>query len=84
MASEPGRDGIGFDHGTRIWHGVGGVYSAGEGRIHGMREDGVGVGDVGEVFCGARGRRNMSGGDDGWCAGKEHKPGVVGRLGRTE
>ena len=31
-----------------------------------MRGDGVGVGDVGAVSCGARGTGNTTGGDDGW------------------
>jgi hypothetical protein len=43
-----------------------------------MRGDGVGVGDVGALSCGARGRRDKAGGDDGRGAGRERDAGVVG------
>jgi hypothetical protein len=49
-----------------------------------MRGDGVGVGDVGAVSCGARGRRDAAGGDDGRGAGGERDAGVVGSLSRAE
>jgi hypothetical protein len=51
-ASEPRRGRMVVDDGTRIKYGSGGIYSAGEGGTHGMRGDGVGVGDVGAVSCG--------------------------------
>ena len=81
---EPRRHGIGVDYGTRIEYGGGGSYSAGEGGSHGMRGDGVAVGDVGAVFCGARGRRDTPGGDDGRGAKRERVAGVVAGLERTE
>jgi hypothetical protein len=49
-----------------------------------MRGDGLAVGDVGAVSCGARGRRDTAGGDDGrWTMGERHA-GVVGGLRRAE
>jgi hypothetical protein len=78
------RDGIGVDDGTRIEHGDGCVYSAGERGTHRMREHAVGVGDVGAVSCRAWGRRDTSSGDDGRRAGRERKPAVVDGHRRTE
>ena len=49
-----------------------------------MRGDGVGVGDVGALSCGARGRRDTSGGDDGRGAGGKRDAGVVGGHSRNE
>jgi len=83
-AIEPRRHGIGVDNGTRIEHGDSCAYSAGSGGAHGMRGDGVGVGDVGALSCGARGRRDTSGGDDGRGAGRERDAGLVGGHCRTE
>jgi hypothetical protein len=83
-AIEPRRDRVGVDDGTRIEHGDGCAYSAGEGGTHGMRGDGLAVGDVGAVSCWARGRRDTSGGDDGRGAGRELDTGMdVGHC-RTE
>ena len=66
---EPGRDGVGIGDGARGGHGAGGVYGAGPGGADGMRGDGVGVGDVGEVpgGTGIRGTRRvvMTGGERG-------------------
>jgi hypothetical protein len=76
-ASEPGKGGISVDDSSRIGHGDGGAYIAGEGGAHGMRGDGVAVGDVGAVSCGARGSRDTSGGDDGRGAGRERDAGLV-------
>ncbi len=81
---EPRRHGIGVDNGTRIWHGGCGVYSVGEGGTHGMRGDGVAVGDVSALSRGTWGRRDTSGGDDGRGAGWERVAGVVGGHCRTE
>jgi len=83
-ASEPCRDRVGVDDGTRVEHGRGGVYSEREGGTHGMRGDGLGVGDVGAVSCWAWRRRNTSGGDDGRGAGWERQPDVVHGHGGTE
>ena len=63
-AHKPRWDECVFDDGPRIEHGDGGVYSAGERGAHGMRGHAVGVGDVDAVSCGARGRRDTSGGDN--------------------
>jgi hypothetical protein len=77
-ANEPCRHGIGVDDGTRIGHGNDCSYSAGEVGAHGMRGDGVAVGDVGAVSCGARGSRIPTGGYDGGITGRELDAGVVG------
>jgi hypothetical protein len=68
-AIEPRRHGIGIDDCPRIEHGSCGAYTAGEGGAHGMRGDGLGVGDVGAVSCWARCSRDKAGGDDGRGAG---------------
>jgi hypothetical protein len=83
-ADEPRWHGIGVDDGTRIKHGGGCAYSAGEGGAHGMRGDGMGVGDVGAVSFGARGRRDTADGDDSRGAGRERDAGVVGSPSRTQ
>jgi hypothetical protein len=83
-ADEPGRQRICVDDGTRIEYGGGGVYCKGEGGAHGMRGDGMGVGDVGAVSCWAWGRRDTSGGDDGRGARRERDSGLVGGHSRTE
>jgi hypothetical protein len=83
-ADEPRGHWIGVDDGTRIEHGVGGAYSAGEGGAHRMRGDGMGVADVGALSCWARGRRDTAGGDDGSGAGGERDAGLVGGHSRTE
>jgi hypothetical protein len=82
--SEPRRHGIGVDDGTRIGHGYGGVYSAGEGGAHGMRGDGLGIGDIDAVPCWAWGRRDTADGDDGRGAGRERDARVVGGHSRAE
>ena len=78
-ASEPSWDGIDIGDGAWSQHGAGGVHGTGEGGSDGMRGDGVGVGDVGEVHGGARGSRHASGGDDGRGAGRERESGMVDR-----
>jgi hypothetical protein len=83
-ASQPSRDGVGVDDGTRIEHGVGCIHSIAENRADGMRGDAVAVGDVCAVSCGARGERDTSGGDDGRGRCGERQPGVVGGHRRTE
>ena len=45
--------------------------------MHGMRGDGVGVGDVGEVPCGTRVTRDAAGGDDGRGSKGKHDAGLV-------
>jgi hypothetical protein len=48
---------------------------------HGMRGDGLGVGDIGEVQGDARGSGDAAAGDDVGGAGREQISGVVGGLG---
>jgi hypothetical protein len=83
-ASQPSRDGVGVDDGTRIEHGVGCTYSSGQGGADGMQGDGVAVRDVCAVSCGTRGKRDTSGGDDGRAERGTCKPRVVGGHRRTE
>jgi hypothetical protein len=83
-ASQPSRDGVGVDDGTRIEHGVGCTYSSGQGGADGMQGDGVAVRDVCAVSCGTRGKRDTSGGDDGRAESGTCKPRVVGGHRRTE
>ena len=47
--AEPSRDRRGVGDDTRGKHGACDVHGAGTGWAHGMRGDGVGVGDIGEV-----------------------------------
>jgi len=49
-----------------------------------MRGHRLGVGDFVAVSCGARGRRDAAGGDDGGITGRKHEPGVVSRWGYAE
>jgi hypothetical protein len=83
-ASQPRRDRIDVDDGTRGEHGACDVHRTGSGGAHGMRGHGVGVGDVVAVSCGARDRRDAAGGDDGGITGRQHEPGVVSRWGYAE
>jgi hypothetical protein len=83
-ATEPSREGVGVDDGTRIEHGDGFTYCAGQGGAHWMRGDGVAVGDVCAVSCGARGKRDTSGGDHSLGEGGKREPSVVGGHRRTE
>jgi hypothetical protein len=83
-ATKPSRDGVGVDDGTRIEHGGACIHGSGQGGSDGMRGDGVAVGDVCAVSCGARGERDTSGGDDGRGRCGERQPGVVGGHRRTE
>ena len=56
----------GIDIGDGAWgeHGAGVVHGCGEGGTYRMRGDTMGVGDVGEKHCRARGSRHSAGGDD--------------------
>jgi hypothetical protein len=64
-AIEPRRNRRGVYDRARIGHGDGGAHSAGSDGAHGMRGDGMAVGDVGAVSFGPRDRRDTTGGDDG-------------------
>jgi hypothetical protein len=83
-ASEPRWHGIGVDDGTRIEHGRSGVFSPGAGGANGMRGNGVAVGDIDAVSCGAWVRRDTSGGDDGGGKESQRDAGVVRGQRRTE
>ena len=74
-SSEPSRDGVGVGDGARGEPGAGGVHGAGSGGADGMRGDGVGVGDVGEVPGGAWSSGDSAGDDDGRGARREHDAG---------
>ena len=73
---ELGRDGIGIDDGTRVEHGARRVHGTWAGGADGMRGDGLGVGDVGEVPGRAGICRDTAGGDDGGGAVGERDGGV--------
>jgi len=49
------------------------VHGTGSGGAHGMRGDGVGVGDIGEVHGDARGAGDTAAGDDGGGAGRRER-----------
>jgi len=81
---EPGGDGIGIDDGTRGQSGDADVYSTGAGGADGMRGDGVGVGDVGEMPCGAWGGGHTACFGDSWRSIGEPDGGMVGGHGSDE
>ena len=72
-AGEPGRNRVGVGDGARGKPGAGVIYGDNAVGTDGMRGDGVGVGDVGEVPCWARFPWDSSGGDDGRGAVWEHE-----------
>jgi hypothetical protein len=81
-STERGGDRAGVGDGARGGHGACAALGTGSGGAHGMRGDGVGVGDIGEVQGDTRSPRNTTGGDDGGGAGREQDAGVVdGRWG---
>ena len=78
-------DRVGVGDGARGEHGACDVHGTGSGGAHGMRGDGVGVGDIGEVHGDARGAGDTAAGDDGGGAGRrERDAGVVGGRGGIE
>ena len=72
------RDGVGIDDGARVEHGAGSLLTTRTAWSYGMRGDGLGVGDVGEVPCRAWGRGHSAGGDDGGVTIGERERGMVG------
>ena len=74
---ESGRNGIGISYGARGEPWAGGVHGNGAGRADGMRGDGVGVGDIGEVPCRVLGWGDWTCGGDcrGACGHRQY--GVV-------
>jgi len=79
--AEPSGDRVCVAHYTRGEHGACDVHRVGSGGAHGMRGDGVGVGDIGEVPGDAWKTGDTASGDDGRGAGRERDAGVVGGLG---
>jgi len=84
VAAEPGGHGRGIDDGARVEHGACEVYCARSGGADGVRGDGLGVGDVGEVPGGIRGEGYSTGGDDGRGWRGQRDAGVVTGRGRGE
>ena len=83
-ARQPRRDGIGIDDGARGEYGHREVYGAGAGGTVGVRGDGVGVGDVGEVPGGAWGTRISTDGLDGGRSEGKRDTGVELGPGKAE
>jgi hypothetical protein len=75
--TEPSGDRVGVGDGARGEHGACDPHGKGSGRAHGMRGDGLGVGDIGEVRGDARAPGDTAASDDGGGAGKERDAGVV-------
>jgi len=83
-STEPSGDRLGLNDGARCEHGACAANGMGSWGAHGMRGDGVGVGDIGEVQRFSQCPGDMAGGDDGGGAGREQDAGVVGRPGVIE
>jgi hypothetical protein len=83
-SSERCGDRVGVGDGARGGHGNFFVHGTGSGGADGMRGDGVGVGDIGEVQGDTRIAGDVAGGDDGGGAGREQDTGVVGGRGGIE
>jgi hypothetical protein len=67
-STEPSGDRVGVGDGARGEHGACDVHGTGSGGAHGLRGDGVGVGDIGEVRGDTRGAGDAAGDDDGGAA----------------
>ena len=78
-AAEPSGDGIELTDGAWGRDGVGGIHGWDAAWAHGMRGDGVGVGDGGEVSGGTGEVRDTAGSDDGRTANREHNGDVVNK-----
>jgi hypothetical protein len=83
-STEPSGDRVGVGDGARGEHGACDVHGTGSGGAHGMRGDGVGVGDIGEVPGDARSAGVAAGDHDGGGEGWKHDAGVVGGRGVVE
>ena len=68
-STEPSGDRVGVGDGARGEPGACDVHGAGSGGAHGMRGDGVGVGDIDEVQGDAWSPGDTAAGDDGGGAG---------------
>ena len=75
---EPGGHRVGLDDGAWIEHGHGAEHGKGTGGAYGVRIDGMGVGDVGEVHGRARGIRHATCNADCWGTQRQYEPGMVG------
>jgi hypothetical protein len=76
-STEPSGDRVGVGDGARGEHGACDVHGTGSGGAHGLRGDGVGVGDIGEVPGHARHSEDTTDEDDGGGAGRQRDAGVV-------
>jgi hypothetical protein len=83
-STEPSGDRVGVGDGARGEHGACDVHGTGSGGAHGLRGDGVGVGDIGEVPGDARSAGDAAGDDDGGGAERQRDAGVVGGCGGIE
>ena len=83
-SGQPSRDRIGIGDGARGKSGTRCVHGQDASRADGMRGDGVGVGDVGEVSGGTRVTRHSPSGDDGRGSIRQRITGLDGRYSRTE
>jgi hypothetical protein len=83
-STEPSGDRVGVGDGARGEHGACDVHGTGSGGAHGLRGDGVGVGDIGEVPGDARSAGDAAGDDDSGGAGRQRDAGVVNELGRLK
>ncbi len=83
-STEPSGDRVGVGDGAWGEHGACDAHGTGSGGAHGMRGDGVGVGDIGEVPGDARSAGDAAGDDDGGGAWRQLDAGVVGGRGGIE
>jgi hypothetical protein len=83
-STEPSGDRVGVGDGARGRHGARDVLRTGSAGADGMRGDGVGVGDIGEMQLDERSPGDVAGGDDGGDAGGKQDAGVVGGRGGIE
>ena len=82
--AEPSGDRVGVGDDTRGKYGACDLHRAGTGGAHGMRGDGVGVGDIGEVPGDEWRSGDTASCDDGRGAGRERDSGMVGGFGVIE
>jgi hypothetical protein len=76
-STEPSGDRVGVGDGARGEHGACDVHGTGSGGAHGMRGDGVGVGDIGEVPGDARSAGDAAADHDGGGAIRKHHARIV-------
>jgi hypothetical protein len=76
-STEPSGDRVGVGDGARGEHGACDVHGTSSGGAHGLRGDGVGVGDIGEVPGDARSSEDAAGDDNVGGAWRQRDAGVV-------